>query len=52
MRGYPVARVRQEVAFLGRHVHWTLAELLTLDHSERMEWIREIVAAGEGEDGP
>ncbi|MCX4545589.1 hypothetical protein [Streptomyces sp. NBC_01565] len=40
------------MAFLGRHVHWALAELLTLDHSERLEWIREIAAAREGEGEP
>lgn len=49
VRGYPVERVRQEVAFLGRHVHWTLTDALTLDHAERREWIREIAAAREGE---
>ncbi len=50
MTGYPVARVRQEVAFLGRHVHWTLAESLALDHAERLHWIREITDALEEED--
>ncbi|MFD5270392.1 DUF6760 family protein [Streptomyces sp. NPDC058335] len=49
-----MARIRREVAFLGRQVHWSLAELLTLDHSERLHWIREIadVTAREGDDPP
>ncbi|MFE6760463.1 DUF6760 family protein [Streptomyces sp. NPDC057684] len=45
-------RVRQEVAFLGRQVHWSLAELLTLDHCERLHWIREIATTLEGDDEP
>ena len=39
MIGYPLERVYQEVAFLGRRVHWTLDELLALDHDERRRWI-------------
>jgi hypothetical protein len=43
--GYPVDRVHQEVAFLGRHVHWTLQELLSLDHTQRLRWVREVADA-------
>ncbi|WP_198042407.1 DUF6760 family protein [Kitasatospora azatica] len=43
-------RVHQEVAYLGRHVHWTLAELLSLDHQQRRLWVREIAAQVEGGD--
>jgi hypothetical protein len=42
--GYPVDRVYQEVAFLGRYVHWTLAELLSLDHAERQRWVQEVTS--------
>ena len=42
IRGYPLDRVRQEAAFLGRHAHWTLTEVLTLDHAERRRWVREV----------
>ena len=44
-------RVHHEVAFLARHVHWTLTELLTLDHAQRQRWVREIAAALEAEAG-
>jgi hypothetical protein len=37
-----VDRVNHEVAFLGRHVHWTLVELLSLDHAERQRWVHEV----------
>ena len=42
MRGYPVDRVHHEVAFLGQHVHWTLHELLDLDHAARLRWVEEV----------
>jgi len=42
--GYPVDRVHHEVAFLGRHVHWTLEELLDLDHAQRLRWVGEVSA--------
>jgi hypothetical protein len=45
--GYPLNRVYQEIAFLGRTVHWTLDELLTLDHAERRRWVREMGTAVE-----
>ena len=50
MTGYPVDRVHHEVAFLGRHVHWTLEELLSLDHAQRLRWVGEVAdqLAGEG----
>jgi hypothetical protein len=37
-----VDRVQHEVAYLGRHVHWTLVELLSLDHAERRRWVRQV----------
>lgn len=42
-------RVHQEVAFLGRHVHWTLAEVLSLDHAQRQRWVREVAGLVESE---
>jgi hypothetical protein len=40
--GYPLDRVHQEAAFLGRHVHWTLSEVLDLDHAQRLRWVSEV----------
>ncbi|MFI9155494.1 hypothetical protein [Streptomyces sp. NPDC053367] len=37
------------MAFLGRQVHWTLTELLDLDHQERLRWVREVARVLEGE---
>jgi hypothetical protein len=41
--GYPLERVYEEVAYLGRRVHWTLEELLGLDHAERRRWVDEVM---------
>jgi hypothetical protein len=45
--GYPVERVYQEVAYLGQHVHWTLEELMSLDHVERQRWVQEVLSLAE-----
>ncbi|WP_373323780.1 DUF6760 family protein [Dictyobacter formicarum] len=39
-----MARVYQEVAYLGAHVHWTYEELLHMDHVERQRWFAEIMS--------
>jgi hypothetical protein len=44
-----VDRVHQEVAFLGRHVHWTLHELLILDHGARLRWVDEVAQSIEND---
>jgi hypothetical protein len=31
------------VAYLGQRVHWTLEELLNLDHAERRRWVEEVM---------
>ncbi len=41
--GYPLEWVYQEVAFLGRRVHWTHQELLSLDHWERRRWVAYVL---------
>ncbi|WP_425460138.1 DUF6760 family protein [Herbidospora galbida] len=40
-------RVYQEVAQLGRHVHWTHTELMNLDHDERRRWLATVLAQAE-----
>ncbi|MFI8535800.1 DUF6760 family protein [Streptomyces aquilus] len=44
IHGYPLERVYQEVAHLGRHVHWTHTELMNLEHTERRRWLRTVLA--------
>ncbi|HFC96900.1 MAG TPA: hypothetical protein ENJ40_00380 [Thermosulfurimonas dismutans] len=42
LKGYPLERLYEELAFLAYHLHWGYQELLELDHAERRRWCREI----------
>ncbi|MEU0938145.1 DUF6760 family protein [Embleya sp. NPDC005971] len=44
MRGYPVDRLREEIAFVAYHLHWSHAELMGLDHGERRRWVERVSA--------
>jgi hypothetical protein len=41
---YPLPQLRNEVAFLAYHMHWSLAEILDLPHRERVEWVGQVSA--------
>jgi hypothetical protein len=32
----------QEVAFIAYHFHWSLDDVLEMEHAERHRWIKEI----------
>lgn len=40
--GYPLDRLREEVAYLAYHFHWPRETILNLEHGERLEWVAEI----------
>jgi hypothetical protein len=42
--GYPLDQLREEVAFIAYHFHWTHAEIMNLEHAERRHWLSEISA--------
>lgn len=42
MRGYPLERLYEEVAYIAYHFHWPLREILDLEHAERRRWVEEI----------
>jgi hypothetical protein len=42
LKGYPLARLYEEMAFIAYHFHWSHAELMALEHAERRRWCREI----------
>lgn len=44
---YPLDQLRSEVAFIAYHLHWSLAEILDLPHTERVEWVKQISAINE-----
>lgn len=39
---YPADDLQAEVAFLSMQVHWTLDEILSLEHRDRNRWIDRI----------
>jgi hypothetical protein len=41
MIGYPSARLHEEVAYLARHLHWRYAEVMGMEHAERLRWVEE-----------
>ncbi len=40
--GYPLERLREEVAYLAYHFHWPLDDILELEHGERLAWVKEV----------
>lgn len=40
--GYPLDRLYEEVAFIAYHFHWDHNRLLTLEHADRLRWVKEI----------
>ncbi|MGM0576315.1 MAG: DUF6760 family protein [Myxococcota bacterium] len=39
---YPLERIYQEVAYIAYHFHWSIDEILAMEHRERQIWVREI----------
>lgn len=42
MIGYPLERLREEIAFLAFHFHWDYYTLLRMTHEERRMWCDEV----------
>ncbi|MFE1745586.1 DUF6760 family protein [Coleofasciculus sp. H7-2] len=42
MLGYPSDLLRQEVALIAFHFHWSLEDILNLEHSDRLFWVTQI----------
>ncbi|MFS0519559.1 DUF6760 family protein [Nostoc sp. UIC 10607] len=34
--------LRQEVAYIAFHLHWSYEQLMNMEHRERREWVQEI----------
>ena len=41
---YPLERIYQEVAYIAYHFHWSIEDILLMEHRERQIWVREISA--------
>ncbi len=42
--GYPLAQLREEVAYIAYYFHWPYQEILELEHAERRAWVAQIAA--------
>ena len=42
MIGYPLQQLREEVAFIAYHFHWSHEQLMHLEHAERRHWVSEL----------
>ena len=43
MLSYPAEAVWQETAFLAYHLHWSMDDLLGLEHLDRVRMVRAVV---------
>ncbi|WP_180928344.1 DUF6760 family protein [Streptomyces sp. AJS327] len=39
---YAVDRIHEEVAYVAYHFHWSLEEILDLEHRERRQYVERI----------
>ena len=42
IKGYPIHRIEEEVAFIAYHFHWSHDEILRMEHRDRQKWCEEI----------
>ena len=42
LKGYPLDRIYEEIAFIAYHFHWSYNEIAEIDHKERRRWAEEI----------
>lgn len=40
--GYPSELLDEEVACIAYHFHWSLADIISLEHRDRRRWVGEI----------
>jgi hypothetical protein len=41
---YPLDKIRGEAAFIAYHLHWSLSDILSLPHRERVQWVGQVSA--------
>lgn len=39
---YPEEQLYQELAYIAYHFHWSVEEILDMEHAERHIWLRQI----------
>ena len=46
---YPREQLYQEMAYIAYHFHWSIDDILDMEHEERHVWLREIARIRKGE---
>ncbi|GAA1055461.1 hypothetical protein GCM10017608_34760 [Agromyces luteolus] len=41
---YPADRIHEEVAYVAYHFHWSLEDILDMEHTARRRYVQEIAA--------
>ncbi len=41
---YAPDRIHEEVAYVAYHFHWSLDDILDMEHAQRLRYVREIAA--------
>lgn len=44
MLRYPTDALWQEIAYLAYHLHWSMGELMDLEHMDRVRMVRAVVS--------
>lgn len=44
MRGYPLERLHEEVAYLAYHFNWGYESLMGMEHRDRRQWVEQVAA--------
>ena len=39
---YPLDQLRQEVAYIAFHLHWSIESIMGMEHEERCSWVAEV----------
>ena len=40
--GYPLEQLQEEVAYIAYYFHWSLRDILDMEHRDRREWAQKI----------
>lgn len=47
MLRYPIDALWQEIAYLAYHLHWSIGDLLDLEHLDRVRMVRAVATMNE-----
>jgi len=42
MKGYPLERLFEEIAYIAYHFNWDHDRIMSMEHRDRQQWVEEI----------